>query len=186
MRALGAALFAIVTLTTPAAAQGSSCPNPEGGACLGPLTPGTYATSSFVLPITYTVPEGWDNEEDTPGNFLLLPPGQTLEGVNAGTSNYLGIYRGVHAAARDCTEAPEPAVATTAEALAEELAERPGLIAGGPEPVSVGGLEGYRLDVRMDPAWTTACPFSRTCPSCRSSSVTASRRSSTTSRSATS
>jgi hypothetical protein len=71
---------------------GSGCPNPEGQQCLGKLTPGTYKTVVFSPTITYTVPKGWRNFEDTPGNFLLVPSRGDLPGVNAGTSDFVGIY----------------------------------------------------------------------------------------------
>ena len=74
-----------------------SCPNGEGGSCLGALRPGKpYTTVEFSPAITYEAPsEGWRNFEDLYGNFLLVPPGNDLEGVNAGTSDYIGVYRGV-------------------------------------------------------------------------------------------
>lgn len=73
------------------------CPNPEGGSCLGPLRPGKpYTTVEFSPAIRYEVPrEGWRNYEDLYGNFLLVPPSNDLEGVDAGTSDYIGAYRGV-------------------------------------------------------------------------------------------
>ena len=103
------------------------CPNPNGGECLGPLAAGAYTTTAFQPRLKYTVPSGWDNEEDLPGNFLLLPPGATLAGVDAGTSDYLGVYTQV---------APDPNCATTAgianpepQAIAACIASRQGLVA---------------------------------------------------------
>jgi hypothetical protein len=54
---------------------------------LGALTAGTYKTRVFHPAISYTVPDGWKNFEDTPGNFLLVPPDGNLPGVNGGTSD---------------------------------------------------------------------------------------------------
>ena len=73
------------------------CPNAEGGSCLGPLRAGEpYTTVEFDPAITYKVPsEGWKNFEDLYGNFLLVPPGSDLEGVNSGTSDFIGVYRAV-------------------------------------------------------------------------------------------
>jgi hypothetical protein len=34
-----------------------------------------------------------ESTEDLPGNFLLVPPGSTLDGVNAGTSDDVGVYQ---------------------------------------------------------------------------------------------
>jgi hypothetical protein len=159
VRAFVAAVFAIVITAAPAAAQVSTCPNPDGGACLGPLSAGTFTTADFVLPITYTVPDGWDSEEDLLGNFLLLLPGQRLEGVNAGTSDFVGIYHAVAVASENCEELAEYTVGRSPAAIAEYFAGHPGLVTDGPEPVSVGGLDGLRIDVRLSPGWDATCPW---------------------------
>ncbi len=125
------------------------CPNPEGGTCLGPLQPGTYTTTTFEPGITYTVPEGWDNEEDTPGNFLLIPPGGDLPGVDGATSDYLGIYSGVAAANPDCLNpVPVPGTQTPATILAY-WAKIPSLSMTRAKKVSVGGLDGIVVDLTL-------------------------------------
>jgi hypothetical protein len=149
--------------TAPATASPSmaSCPNPDGGTankCLGILPAGTYSTQVFDPQITYTVNEGWGNYEDLPGNFLLVPPGQSLDGVNADTSDFIGIYSGVAAAAASCDEAPEPTAGRTAEGMAGWYTSDPGLDATS-EPASIGGLDGFVVDIALDPAWTGSCPF---------------------------
>jgi hypothetical protein len=134
------------------------CPNPYGGgACLGPLEPGTYETSGFWAPFSYTVPEGWANYEDEPGNFLLVPPGGSLDGVDAGTSDYIGIYMGVNVASGDCVEEPAVGAGYSAEAMTAALVERPGLIVTEPAPVEVGGLTGLMIDIARDPASDAGC-----------------------------
>ena len=129
---------------------GFRCP-PDGGECLGPLDAGTYTTQVFSPPITYTVPDGWQNGEDLPGNFLLQLQGD---------ARYLGIDRDI-AAPMECEEAPEPGVEQTVSALTAWLTEHEGLVTTEPQPVSVGGLDGVYLDISLDPAWTVGCPFSQ-------------------------
>ena len=76
----------------PAASTTPRCPNPnDGGSCLGALKAGTYRTTVFELPITYTVPDGWQNLEDLPGNFLLIPPGKNVGGADTGTTDYVSV-----------------------------------------------------------------------------------------------
>ncbi len=89
------------------------CPSRVLGSCRGPLAPGTYASSEFETPFRYTVPEGWANDEDLPGNFLLLPPSGDLPGVNNDTSEFIGLYDGVAPASANCDEAPEPDIGVT-------------------------------------------------------------------------
>ena len=136
-----------------------ACPNPEGQACLGPLVAGTYTTTNFAPAITYTVPDGWDNEEDNLGNFLLLPPGEDLPGVNAGTSDFIGVYVTV-AAPDGCEPAAAPGVGTTAADLADWFAANPAMSVTGRKTVEVGGLRGSVMDLTLNPTWKGACPYS--------------------------
>jgi hypothetical protein len=148
--------------------QRSDCPNPDN-LCLGNLEAGRYA-SQFIDPfipprgdwkarfgaLTYDVPEGWANSEDFPSDYVLKPQGATDE-------------RGIHvwgdivivSEEDPCAETPASTVGRTAQAMTDWLATAPGVAATEPVAVSIGGLDGWRLDVSMDPSWTTACPFSQ-------------------------
>jgi hypothetical protein len=136
-----------------------ACPNPEGGACLGLLKAGTYTTKRFVPPITYQVPDGWSNEDDTKGSFLLIPPGATLASVLSAADDFIGIYASVAAAAADCAAGPAPGVARSAAAMAKWFQAVPGLKMS-KRPIEVGGLKGYVLDLTLVQGWTNGCPFS--------------------------
>jgi hypothetical protein len=102
------------------------------------------------------------NSEDLPGLFTLIPPGFSLGGPdgNEPAGDYIGIYTSVVAANADCTESEQPGVGHTAAALAAEFAQRPGLTTTTPTPVSVGGLQGLVLDIRMADGWTQTCFYS--------------------------
>jgi hypothetical protein len=134
------------------------CPNPEGRACLGPIAAGTYTTQIFDPTLTYTVPTGWANMEDTPGNFLLLPPGQSLEGVNAGTSDYIGVYTSVFPV-NGC-DTPTANVTTPAQ-YDRWIDNNPGLKATNDHAVTVGGLTGRVVDLRVVKTWKKVCEGSR-------------------------
>lgn len=139
------------TVADTSAAPPARCPNPEGGAqnhCLGPLDPGDYTTTMFEPTLTYSVPEGWLNMEDLPGNFLLLPPGSTLEGVNAGTSDYLGVYTSV-APPGHCNGVPSTTVPNTFDGLVEFLTSDEAITVSNRHDVSVGGLSGVAMDLAM-------------------------------------
>jgi hypothetical protein len=136
------------------------CPNPEGGSfntCLGDLKAGTYHTQTFHPPLTYAVPPGWSNQEDLLGNFLLLPPGATLEGVNPGTSDYLGVYTSVVAPGL-CTGAPSSKVKPTFDGLVGWLTSHPRLEVSNVHNVTVGGLKGVALDIAMKSSKGDGCP----------------------------
>jgi len=117
-----------------------------------PLPPGTYKSEVFETPLTYTVPEGWKMFEDEPGQFGLA----LLE--NDGPC--LCVWRDVRAAALSCEEEPEPGVGSSAADIVQWLASQEGLDTSAPQSVTIGGLNGYVIDVRISPDWTHACPFS--------------------------
>ncbi len=134
------------------------CPNIDGGVCLGPLAAGTYRTGRFHPQITYTVPPGWGNYEDLPGNFLLVPPGGTLEGVNPGTSDYIGVYSGVSAEVQECTgEMPAPGVGTAPSQIAAYWARLPSIKVTANRPVTIGGLSGVEVDMVANLAHPAMC-----------------------------
>ena len=136
------------------------CPNPwDGGACLGPLAAGTYRTTVFETPFTFTVPDGWANYEDLPGNFLLLPPGGSLDSVDAGTSDYVGIFQGVGVGVASGTvcDAVEPDVGLDPASMVAALAAREDIVVSDPVPVEVGGLRGLMIDIADDPSSDAGC-----------------------------
>lgn len=134
------------------------CPNANGGECLGPLEPGTpYTTERFDPAITYSVPRpGWNNYEDLYGNFLLVPPDQTLEGVDAGTADFIGVYRGVtptRTLGPRCHEESSlpPGEKPTVRRMWAVYAADPLLKVTPRKPVSVGGLTGGVADIELRP-----------------------------------
>ena len=140
------------------------CPVSDGGSCRGPLRAGTYTTTDFDPKITYTVPDGgWANWEDVPGNFNLTPPGQSQEGINAGTSDYVGIYA-VVAAPNGCNPGVAPGVGTDERSLARWVSRNPALRVRKHAPAQVGGLSGDVFEVAMAPTWKKACPYSNGTP----------------------
>lgn len=134
------------------------CPNPEGGSCLGVLRPGKpYTTVKFSPSITYEVPgTGWKNFEDLYGNFLLVPPGNDLEGVNAGTADYIGVYRGVlpsKLTSPQCgAEWPLGAKAgPTPDKMVSYYRTQRNLAVSGVHEAEIGGRSGVVLDLRAAP-----------------------------------
>lgn len=113
----------------------------------------------FHPEITYTVPAGWGNYEDDPGNFLLIPPGGSLAGVNPGTSDYLGVYSGVAAETKGCAgENPAPGVGPAPGQIAAYWARLPEVKMTAPRPVTVGGLSGVVVDVVANLGHKALCP----------------------------
>jgi hypothetical protein len=130
---------------------------------LGSIPAGTYTTKVFQPTITYHVPSGWGNFEDTPGNFLLIPPGGNLAGVDPGTSDYIGIYTHIIADKPDCS-GPAP-VGDSPSAIANWYSTQRALEISTPQNVSVGGLDGVVFDVKLAKGSQGACLFEGVAPS---------------------
>lgn len=143
------------SISTKADKEVTPCPNPHGGECLGLLDAGRYKTKSFTPRLHYSVPDGWLNLEDLPGNFLVLRADDPLDDIGAG--NYVAVYQSVLAAARSCAEEPEPGVGQGAAELAAEIQNRDGVEVLASTTAKIGPLTGYSIDLRIDPGWTDAC-----------------------------
>jgi hypothetical protein len=143
--------------------QRSACADP-GSFCLGPLEAGRYASQLFdpFLPaegpwkprfgaLTYEVPAGWDNIEESATNYRLARSERTEARID--------LFSEVRAVSQadPCLEEPDPAIERSANALTDWLAGAPGVVSTDPIEVSVGGLDGWVLDLTMDPDWTPPC-----------------------------
>jgi hypothetical protein len=137
------------------------CGNQDGGFCLGPLQPGTYHTTAFTPRLIYSVPKGWENDEDLAGNFLLVPPGGDLRGVNLATSDFIGVYTSVDLHANRCPTIPAPGVgASTPAAYMSWLRQDPAFRPSPVHAVTVGGLHGLTRTLRIAPDWHMTCQYS--------------------------
>jgi hypothetical protein len=151
--ALGISLLAAACSGAPATPEPSAAPPPPS-----PLAAGTYTSTGFQPPVTYTVPAGWTNPEDRASYFLLQPAGTDITGIH--------FVRDAVAASQDqtCPATPEPGVGTTASELVAWIGERPGLTVSDPSPVTTGGLRGFVIDVGIVDGWLASCPFASGLP----------------------
>jgi hypothetical protein len=146
--------------------QRSACASPDIW-CLGPLEASRYASQFFdpFVPagdpskprfgaLTYEVPAGWHNLEDEPANYRLARPERTDARIDVFSEVR------VVSQADPCLEEPDPDIERTATAITGWLARAPGVMSTDPLAVSVGGLDGWMLDLTMDPDWTPPCSFS--------------------------
>ncbi|HKD97511.1 MAG TPA: hypothetical protein VKB69_07885 [Micromonosporaceae bacterium] len=147
--------------TSAAATAGSTC-DPRMGTCLGPVAAGTYTSTSFNPPITYTVPAGWENFQDSLTDFMLdrtSDPVDDFFGQNA-----IYIHRNVSAAAQDCGSSAEPGVGRSVEQLAAWLGGLDGLTVTPAKPATMGGLDGLTLDIRLAKGWRKTCDWANDRP----------------------
>jgi hypothetical protein len=144
------------TLTAPGVAAKSLAPSDLDGPCSGRCTPGMHRSVLLQPPLTYTVPVGWFGVEDGTGEYALKFGG-------ADTDDGLFLFRDpvAHSQLPDCPMTADPKVGTSPKELVDWIASLPGLVATPPKAVTVGGLAGFGLEVRVAPSWTHACPYSQ-------------------------
>ena len=132
--------------------------------CFGPLEEGTYTSQRFEPALTFTVPVGWNNPYDTRGSFDLWTPGWSDgwddpddPGIYLFDHPGLSLFRDVRPR-EGCSDGVYATVGTSAIEVATWVAAHPGIAAGAPSPVEVGGLSGYQLDVSIAETWRS-CPI---------------------------
>ncbi len=158
----GLAAVALVTsVLAVAACSAQATPTPIPSAATpapSPLAAGTYTSTAFQPPVTYTVPAGWTNPEDRAPYFLLQPVGADVVGIH--------LFRDAVAASQDqdCLTTPAPGVGTTAAELVAWFGERPGLVVSEPVAVTTGGLRGFVVDISIVDGWLASCPFANGIP----------------------
>jgi hypothetical protein len=137
---------------------GAASPQPAVTAGPPTLAPGTYVSSVFRPPVTYTVPEGWLVIDDTADYFAIQPASSDVLGVH--------LFRSPLPASQDadCSYASAAEVGTTAADIVGWIVARPGLVVSDPAPTSLGGLGGLGIDLGIAESWTSSCPFANDLP----------------------
>ena len=121
---------------------------------IGELTPGRYLVRSNAGPSTFVVPAGWQIATMGLLDYSLAP-------MDAEPDDSVRVFFNMHIAAKDdaCTEAPEPGIPPTVDAMVRDLVNDKRIVASTPRDITIGGLDGKWLDVRIAPATTSTCPF---------------------------
>jgi hypothetical protein len=143
------------------------CPESDDN-CLGALDAGRHSSHFFdpflgtgqswtprYAVLSYATPDGWANVADWPNDYRLAPdpaPGETAIYFNSDVV--------VVSEEDPCQEVPATGVGETAEEIATWLSTAPGVTATTPVHSNVGGLDAWRVDMSMNPAWTATCEFS--------------------------
>lgn len=119
------------------------------------LEAGSHTTEQFHPALSYTVPSSWEVFADEPGILAMV-----TEDEVAGGLFIVADPVALHPDPQDEANAPQAAegVGSSADDLLAWLVEHPELEATEPEPVTVGGLEGTQLDVRIVDG-STSLPF---------------------------
>jgi hypothetical protein len=130
--------------------------------CGGPLELGQYRADYFDPTIAFEIASpGWTWSYS--GNFQMFAGDSSADGHSPDGINF---FLEPSISSQDCEDAPagpgaaEPGVGRSVSDLVEWLRAAPGLATNDPAPVTVGGLDGVRVDLQLDPAWKRKCFFS--------------------------
>jgi hypothetical protein len=154
-----ATLSMAVTLALVVAACGGAAatpsPNPSGPVA---LPAGTYQSRVFQPGVTFTLPNGWWIAADEPDYFALAPVVSEQAGIF--------LFRDPKAASQDASCPIERAagIGTASTELSAWIRGLPGLAAGNPRLVTVGGLRGTEMDLQIAIGQEASCPFANGLP----------------------
>jgi hypothetical protein len=149
----------LLAVSSVAACSVSASPSPSS------LAAGTYTSKAFQPTVTYTLPTGWVQPNDTADYFDLVPVDLAPAGTNIGG---IFLFRDPQPASQDsaCPASPAPGIiAGDSSTLMDWIRGRPGFTVTTPVLVTVGGLPGVRIDVAIKQSWTNSCPFAEELPS---------------------
>jgi hypothetical protein len=129
--------------------------------CEAPLEPGRYRATFYGRTLGFEISSpGWIWHYFY--NFRFIADESPTEGLYSSDSiNFLAHPR---IATRDCEDSVDRSVGRSVDDIVSWLEDAPGLVVSEPIPVDVGGLEGVRLDLELDPAWKKPCFFSEHLP----------------------
>lgn len=118
------------------------------------LAPGRYLVRSNTGPTTFVVPSGWLVATMGLLDYSLAP-------VDHKPDDSIRVFFNMHISAKDaaCTEAPEPGIEPTVDAIVNDLVHDERIVTTRPVDITIGGLRGRWLDVRIAPTTRSTCPF---------------------------
>jgi hypothetical protein len=134
---------------TPLPIIGATCGPNANDACLGPLAAGTQTSVLFAPRITFDIPAGWFNHADSAGEYYLLAPGSHPNASEFGASDAIAFEANVTLTPVGCAAQQQFDPSATAADIAAWMAGRSHLTTTSPRPVSIGGLDGVTVDVRL-------------------------------------
>ena len=131
----------------------ADCPHYD---CQGPLEPGQYHATYFdpTMAFEITTP-GWTWSYT--GSLQMFASDEAAEGYGSDEINF---FLDPVIAAQDCKDGPEPGVERSIDDLVAWLQAAPGLTTSDGTPVTIGGLDGVRVDLEVAPEWKKDCFYS--------------------------
>jgi hypothetical protein len=139
-------------MPAPSATAAAACSDPAFQ-CSGVLAAGAHASAIFQPALAFEVPSGWTNTLDRDRAFTLRPPNGVFT---------FQVLSQVAIPEQDgtCSAVRKEAAGNDVTDWITFLTTHPGLEASAPEPVSVGGHDGMRVQFQVASGWRATCPGS--------------------------
>lgn len=127
----------------PAASQTAIPNEPSLAPSAPPSSQAPASSAALAWKFDGTLPEGWDQDGYSFGNDQAMV--EVLDNRSV--------------MATDCVFGPAEGIGTSAAEVVNALTAREGLEVVGPEPTTLGGLEGQHITLRLASDWTGTCPW---------------------------
>jgi hypothetical protein len=131
----------------------------ESSAAAGILPAGNGTTRSFAPGFTFTVPDGWVNSSDEIsfyGLFPDTPANQAQDAASGAFANEIAIN--IASSPWFVCDAWEDNQGATAAEMVDSIVANEALATSEPIDVTIGGLTGKQIDIRLEPGWTGSFP----------------------------
>jgi len=125
----------------------------------GILRAGSLTARHFRPGFTFAVPEGWINNADASNAYNLFPdtPANAAEhAASGGLAQEIGVFR--FGSPYWICDAWEDHRGSPAAEIVASLVATEALATSEPVHVTIGGLTGKQVDIRLDPGWSETCP----------------------------
>jgi hypothetical protein len=158
----------VAPTTSPSAVYPSWLTDHGDGA--GILPAGSQTTRQFLAGSTFTVPEGWVNDNDFGlvfGLFPDTPANQAEYAISNGTAQDITLTNRIANNMGVICDATGLFQGTTASDVIDWIVANEAFSTTEPVDVTIGGLNGLQVDLRLSPGWTGSCPLSADDPPTR-------------------
>ena len=146
------------------------------GVCYGDLEQGTYRSPAVDLrddvaagsvppidgALTFTVPPGWAHVVEDANRFWLMKSVDYTDLDSAAlkdASIYVFGKPKPASEAEGCPGEAQPGVGTSVDDLTAFVTRLPGIRSSAPTDITINGRHARWFDIRVDPSWTTDCPW---------------------------
>jgi hypothetical protein len=134
-----------------------ACRPNKNDRCAGSLAAGTHSSVLFIPKVTFEVPAGWTDHADSKGEYVLYAPGSKPAATEGGTRDWIAFEANTMMPQIGCAPGDPVDVGESAAAMASRMAGRKNLVPTTPRAVTVGGLAGWVVDVRLAENATGEC-----------------------------